>query len=81
MEDRTIMESILHTTKGVCDLYLHGTIESSTQNISSAFTTALNESLTMQKDIYSQMSSKGWYSADQAQQQQISQVRSKFSSR
>ncbi|MBE6759724.1 MAG: spore coat protein [Ruminococcaceae bacterium] len=81
MEDRTIMESILHTTKGVCDLYLHGTIESSTQNVNSAFTTALNDSLTMQNDIYQQMSSKGWYTADQAQEQQIAQVRQKFSNK
>ena len=79
MEDRTIMESILHTTKGVCDLYLHGSIESGTQNVNSAFTTALNDSLSMQKDIYQQMSQKGWYTADQAQEQQISQVRQKFS--
>lgn len=29
MDDRCIMENLLLTTKGVCDLYLHGTIESS----------------------------------------------------
>lgn len=81
MEDRTIMESILHTTKGVCDLYLHGTIESGTQNVNSAFTTALNDCLSMQKDIYSQMSKKGWYTAQQAQEQQIAQVRQKFSNK
>ena len=28
MDERNIMENILLTTKGVCDLYLHGTIES-----------------------------------------------------
>ena len=30
MDDKCIMENLLLTTKGVCDLYLHGTIESST---------------------------------------------------
>jgi len=79
MDDRTIMESILHTTKGVCDLYLHGTIESSTQNVNNAFSTALSDSLAMQKDIYQQMTRKGWYTSGQAQEQQISQVRQKFS--
>ncbi len=28
MDDKCIMENLLHTAKGVCDLYLHGTIES-----------------------------------------------------
>ena len=28
MNDRQIMEGILLTTKGVCDLYMHGAIES-----------------------------------------------------
>ena len=27
MDDKCIMENLLLTTKGVCDLYMHGTIE------------------------------------------------------
>ena len=37
MNDEKIMENLLLTTKGACDLYLHGTIESSTQNVHAAF--------------------------------------------
>lgn len=80
MDDRNIMESLLHTTKGVCDLYLHGTVESATQNVNHAFSTALNDSLAMQNTIYQQMMQKGWYSASQAQEQQIRQVKQKFGS-
>ena len=29
MDDKMIMENLLNTTKGVCDLYMHGAIESS----------------------------------------------------
>ena len=78
MNDKDIMEGILLTTKGVCDLYLHGTIESATQNVHQAFDTALQDSLTMQQDIYGQMSQKGWYPTQQANQQQIQQVKQKF---
>ena len=78
MNDQAIMENILLTTKGVCDLYLHGTIESATQNVQQAFDTALNDSLCMQSDIYQKMSQKGWYPAQQADQQQINQVRQKY---
>lgn len=52
MDDRCIMENLLLTTKGVCDLYLHGTIESSTQDVRQSFDQALNNSLCMQDDIY-----------------------------
>ncbi len=78
MNDQMIMENILLTTKGVCDLYMHGTIESGTQNVQQAFDSALNDSLCMQSDIYQQMSQKGWYPSQQADQRQIDQVRQKY---
>ncbi len=79
MDDRGIMEDILLNTKGVCDLYLHGTIESSTPNVRSAFQNALTGALSMQENVYSEMSEKGWYASSQAQAQQVEQVRQKFS--
>lgn len=78
MNDQAIMENLLLTTKGVCDLYMHGTIESSTQNVHQAFDSALNDSLAMQEDIYQKMSAKGWYPAQQADAQQIAQIRQKY---
>lgn len=78
MNDQMIMENILLTTKGACDLYMHGAIESATQNVQQAFDGALNDSLCMQGDIYQKMAAKGWYSAQKAQQQQIDQVRQKY---
>ncbi len=78
MNDQAIMENILLTTKGVCDLYLHGTIESATQNVQQAFDSALSDSLCMQGDVYQQMAGKGWYPSQQADQQQINQVRQKY---
>lgn len=79
MSDRDIMENILLTTKGVCDLYMHGTIESSTGNVHQTFNQALNDTLCMQDTIYKQMFDKGWYSPEQAEQQKIQQLRQKFS--
>ena len=43
MDDKCIMENLLNVTKGVCDLYMHGSIESSSPNVHRAFTDALNE--------------------------------------
>ncbi len=78
MNDKEIMEGILLTTKGVCDLYLHGSIESSTPNVHDAFSTALNDAICMQKELYSTMQSRGWYPTQQAQAQSIQQVRQKY---
>ena len=74
------MENILLLEKGVCDLFLHGTIESSTSSVHQAFSTALHDSLGMQDTIYDMMAEKGWYPAEQAEQKKIDSVRQKFSS-
>lgn len=78
MDDKCIMENLLLTSKGVCDLYLHGTIEASTANVHQVFDQALNDSLCMQDNIYKKMAAKGWYPAEQAEQTKITKVKNKF---
>ncbi len=79
MNDKEIMENLLLTTKGVCDLYLHGSIESATPTVHQAFHSALDSAICMQNDIYQKMSEHGWYTTQQAQPQSIQQVKQKFS--
>ena len=79
MDDKNLMQNILLLEKGVCDLYMHGSIESSTQNVHQAFKTALNNSLNIQDSIYSKMSEKGWYQTEQAEQTKIDNLKQKFS--
>ncbi|MGN1298432.1 MAG: spore coat protein [Candidatus Scatovivens sp.] len=79
MEDRDLMENELLVIKGVCDLYLHGTIESSTLEVHNAFKEALNETLDIQNKIFNLMSEKGWYKMQTVEQQKIDTVKQKFS--
>lgn len=79
MDDKNLMENLLLTTKGACDLYLHGCIESTNENVRTAFSTALDKTLKMQKDIYAKMQSNGWYPQENAEQQQINKTLQKFS--
>lgn len=79
MDDKNLMENILLLEKGVCDLYMHGAIESSTANVHQTFKTALNDSLCMQDTVYGKMSAKGWYAPEAAEQTKISSVKQKFS--
>lgn len=79
MNDKNIMEGLLLTEKGVCDLYMHGTVESTPGNVRQTFSKALNEALCVQDEIYKKMSQKGWYSEKQVEQQKIDEVKNKFS--
>lgn len=79
MEDKDLMEKELLIIKGVCDLYMHGAIESSTAEVHKAFKDALNESLDIQNKIYNLMAEKGWYKTKEAEQAQIDCVKQKFS--
>lgn len=79
MQDQVIMDNILTSVKNACDIFMHGTIESSTPNVNSAFKQALNDCLCMQNEIYSKMEQRGWYPSAQAQQQQIQQTKQKYS--
>ncbi len=57
---------------------MHGTIESATGNVHSAFDNALNESLCMQDQVYQKMTDKGWYTLQPVEQPKIDAVRQKF---
>lgn len=78
MQDRELMENELLTVKGVCDLYLHGAIESTTAEVHAAFQEALKESLDMQNKIYNLMAEKGWYKTENAEQNKINTVKQNF---
>ncbi len=81
MDDKNLMEDILLLEKGVCDLYMHGTLESSTEKVHGAFHAALSETLCMQSTLYGKMAAKGWYPSQQAEQNQIGSVKQKFGTR
>lgn len=78
MDDRNLMENMLLVEKGLCDLFMHGTIESSSQNVHQTFSDSLNTALSIQEQIYCKMQQKGWYSADQADRNKMSSVKMKF---
>ena len=78
MNEKELLDEMLSLTKGCCDLYMHGTIESSTDHVHATFQNALNETLDMQNCIYSTMENKGWYKTTPVEQQKIDQAKQKF---
>ena len=53
MDDKTMMSDVLANVKGMCDLAMHGTIESATPAVHTAFHDSLNDMLCLQNRIYS----------------------------
>lgn len=78
MEDKDLMEKELLVIKGVCDLYLHGTLEATTAEVHTAFKDALNESINIQNKLYTLMAEKGWYQMQNVEQTKIDTVKQKF---
>lgn len=81
MEDKDLMENELLVIKGVCDLYLHGAIESSTAEVHTAFKDALNVSLDIQNKLYNLMSERGWYKMEYVDQAKIDSTKQKYLSK
>jgi spore coat protein CotF len=79
MDDKIMMSTVLGNVKGMCDLMMHGTIESSSPNVHGTFKDALDEMLCIQNRIYNEMSAKGWYPAEQAEAQKIAATKQKYS--
>ena len=78
MEDKDLMEKELLTIKGACDLYLHGTLESTTTEVHQAFEDALNTSLDIQNKLYNLMAEKGWYKTEVAEQAKINLTKQQY---
>ncbi len=78
MTDQELMENELLVIKGVCDLYMHGAIESTTAEVHDTFKQALQESLNIQNKIYNLMSERGWYKTETADQTKIDAAKQKY---
>ena len=78
MDDKTIESTLLTCEKNCCDLFQHAAIEASTPKVRQTFTNAFNDTLTMCDTLYQQMTAKGWYQADNAPAQKLTEIRQKF---
>jgi len=79
MTDKEYMEDVLLTSKTLSGLYHYATQESSTEQLHNQFKSNLNDTITMQHNIYSAMQKNGWYPQQQADQSQVGQIKTRFS--
>ena len=61
MNDQVIMDNYLLVLKSCVEVYVHGTLESSNEDVKSTLKNSLNEILDCQKNTYNLMTKYGWY--------------------
>ena len=61
MNDQLIMESYLLILKSTVEVYVHGTIEASNNDIRTTLKDNLNDTLSCQARTFDKMAKNGWY--------------------
>ena len=71
MNDQLLMENYLLVLKSTVEVYVHGTLESSNEEVRELLKTGLNETLLHQSNTYDEMTNCGWYSVDNVKESVI----------
>lgn len=77
MNDQLIMENYLLILKSTVEVYVHGTLESSNQDIRELLKAGLDNTMSFQADTYDEMTSFGWYELSNVKESQIKQTYNK----
>ena len=80
MNDQMIMENYLLILKSTVEVYVHGTLESSNNDIKTLLKECLNETISNQGSTYDNMVKFGWYQIENAPQTKIKETINKANS-
>jgi len=61
MNDQLLMDNYLLVLKSTIEVYVHGTLESSNNQVRSQLRSGLDETLSAQARTYDEMTKYGWY--------------------
>ena len=78
MNDQIIMENYLLILKSTIEVYIHGTLESSNEDIRNILKNCLNSIMTSQANTYNLMVNNGWYQVNNIEKNTINQTPVQF---
>lgn len=81
MNDQTLMDEMLLLLKSTVEVYVHGSLESSTKNVHNTLKSNLDETIKMQDDLYNKMTECGWYQISHIETKAIKQTLKKLNSK
>ena len=71
MNDKLIMENYLLILKSTVEVYVHGTLESSNNDVRQLLKDSLNDIMTSQANTYDEMTKYGWYKINNVEATEI----------
>ncbi len=77
MNDQLIMENYLLVLKSTVEVYVHGTLESSNEEVRNVLKKGLDETMMHQACVYDEMTHYGWYTVTNVDNSQISETLNK----
>ena len=78
MDDKLIMNNYLLILKSTVEVYVHGTLESSNDDIRKILKHGLDETMSSQRDTFDLMTEYGWYDVSNVNNTSINQVLKKL---
>ena len=78
--DKLIMDNYLLILKSTVEVYVHGTLEASNEDVKSLLKENLNDILDCQKNTYNKMTSFGWYPVNNVEVSEIAKTLNKVQS-
>lgn len=78
MDNKLLLENYLLVLKSTVEVFVHGTLESSNQDIRSILKECLNEILTCQANTYDLMTTYGWYQVNNVDSSEINKTLNKI---
>lgn len=79
MNDQILIENYLLVLKSTVEVYVHGTLESSNNDIRKILKASLNDIMTHQADTYDLMKEYGWYQTNNVSSKEICKTFQKLS--
>ncbi len=78
MNNELVFNNYLMLLKGVVEVYIHGTLESSNEDVKETLKTSLEDILNSQKDTYNIMVENDWYQVNNVKANVIDQTYKKL---
>lgn len=77
MSDQLLMDNYLLVLKSTVEVYVHGTLESSNEDIRELLKSCLSDTLTHQANTYDEMTKYGWCNINNIEKTTIQETLSK----
>lgn len=81
MNDQILLDDYLLLLKSNCEVYVHGTLESSNEKVRKVLKSSLDDTMSMQNDTYQEMTNYGWYQVNNIDSKMIQKTLDKVNNK